>query len=353
MFEDRTYENILNEMLAQSPADTDIRQGSVYYDMCAPAAFEISKYYTDLNTTIELTALDTAVGEYLDEKAAEHNVYRLPATSNIRNVTFVGAAVTAGKRFFADNQYFITELEDLVIVVAETPGETANNIPTGTTLIPVTAIAGLTSATLEESISLGTEEETDDNLRRRVKEKIANESANGNRQHYKSWCEERAGVGIARIKPLWDGDNTVQGVLVGADGLSVSQSIVDDVQEYIDPGSTGLGDGVANIGAYFTAATAIENTINISFDVVLDVSIVLQDVIDSAELKIIDFFKILSLSNGTDASYTVRLSAIANIIYDIEGVIDYNNLLLNAGTANITIPYTDVPVLGALNIVQI
>ena len=48
-------------------------------------------------------------------------------------------------------------------------------------------------------------------------------------------------MGRARIIPLWAGENTVKGVLLDNEGLPVTEAVVARVQEYIDPGGTGLG----------------------------------------------------------------------------------------------------------------
>lgn len=355
MFEDRTFENILAEMLAMAPEGTDTRQGSVFYDHVAPAAFKIAKLYSDLSITIELTSIDTAEGIYLDEKCKEHGIERIPATANVRNATFVGAEVTANQRFFASNQYFITQYDDEgnIVVVAETPGEAPNSIPAGTALVPVVTIPGLTEATLGETITPGSEEESDDNLRRRLQEKIAGPAANGNKQHYKTWCEEVAGVKLARIDPLWAGPNTVRGILIDNEGLPVSQGVVDEVQNYIDPGSTGLGEGVANIGAIFTAVAAEEYIINVSFSAQLDAGVSVESVIQEATEEIKAYLKEISLANQENTSTLVRLSAIANVIYSLSGVIDYTDLTINDGTANISVPYTAVPVLGVVSVEQL
>lgn len=354
MFEDRTFENILNEMLAMAPAGTDTRQGSVFYDMVAPAAFIISRYYSELAISIELTSMDTVEGTYLDEKCKEHAIYRLPATPSIRNATFVGGSVVANQRFFAEQQYFITkyDVDGNLIVVAETPGEVANNIPSGTSLVPVNTISGLTEATLGDIITPGSEAENDENLRRRFREKIAGPATNGNKQHYKSWCESVAGIGLARIDPLWNGANTVRGILIDTEGLPASQSVVDEVQEYIDPGSTGLGEGVANIGAIFTAAAAQEFTIDISFDAQVE-GVSIENVKQSASAEIKAYFKEVVLGSKEKEPMIIRAAAIANVIYDIEGLVDYANLTINGGTANISVPYTHVPVLGVMSVEQI
>ena len=48
MFEDKTYENILQEMLNRVPDDIDKREGSVIYDALAPTAYSIADLYFQL-----------------------------------------------------------------------------------------------------------------------------------------------------------------------------------------------------------------------------------------------------------------------------------------------------------------
>ncbi len=355
MFEDRTFENILNEMIELAPADIDTRQGSVFHDHAIPAALMIARYYTELNATIELISLDTATGPYLIEKGREHGVYHLPATPNVRSVTFTGVSVAANKRFFAEGQFFVTEYDDdgNIVVAAEIPGEAANIIPAGTPLVPFDDISGLTGATLGETITPGSEAESDDNMRRRLREKIAGPAANGNRQHYKTWCESIAGVGLARIDPLWNGDNTVKGILIDTEGLPVSSTIVDKVQAYIDPGGTGLGDGVANIGAKFTAAAAGEYAINIAFEAQLEAGTDPEDFTERTTAAIVAYFRAVAMGSTDNTSMIIRTAAIANAIFDLDGLVDYANLTINEGTANISVPYTHVPVVGVVDIEQV
>ena len=49
MYEDRTYENILQEMLDRVTEDVDKREGSVIYDALAPAAYFLADQYFQLN----------------------------------------------------------------------------------------------------------------------------------------------------------------------------------------------------------------------------------------------------------------------------------------------------------------
>ena len=116
---------------------------------------------------------------------------------------------------------------------------------------------------------------------------------NGNKQHYRIWCESVDGVGKARIYPLWNGPNTVKAVLISPSGLDCGSGIVNKVQQYVDPntqgltvlvgGTTynvgdGLGEGTAGIGAHFTAVSAVREFIDISVSVEINSEVSLADI---------------------------------------------------------------------------
>ena len=74
MFEDKTYENILQGMLNRVSNDVDKREGSVIYDALAPAAYFLADQYFQLSNFVDLVFPDTAVGEYLDRAVSGYGV---------------------------------------------------------------------------------------------------------------------------------------------------------------------------------------------------------------------------------------------------------------------------------------
>ena len=53
MYEDMTYENILQGMLNRVPEDIDKREGSVIYDALAPAAYFLADQYFQLENFVD------------------------------------------------------------------------------------------------------------------------------------------------------------------------------------------------------------------------------------------------------------------------------------------------------------
>ena len=196
----KSYEDILKEVLNNAPPGIDTRQGSIYYDSIAGICLTIARLYTDIETQGRLVTIVRAVGEELTVKAAEYGIVRHPAAPAKYHFSYEGEKPSVGERFYNDGSYFVLAYSDdgYYYLQAEAAGATPL-ISSGTAAIPVNEIAGMTAATFGELIESGTEEEDDDSLRTRVQEKIAGPAENGNKQHYKSWCESIDGIGHARI----------------------------------------------------------------------------------------------------------------------------------------------------------
>lgn len=368
MFEAMTYEKLLEDVLNNAPEGIDTRQGSIFFDAVSGILIKVAKLYTDLDLVFTLTRISTATGEALDVRAGEYGVTRLAATRAKYNVTFEGVTPMLGERFFTDGQYFTLgedEAAGVLYLEAEIAGISGNNVYSGTNAVPVNNIEGLTSATFGTLYESGTDDESDDSLRKRVQEKIAGPAENGNKQHYKSWCESIDGIGQARIFPLWNGPNTVKAVLIDGTGAPCSAAKVTEVQNFIDPATKGytatvdgrtyvvgdgLGEGVANLGAHFTAAAALPLTVNVSFHGELASGYTADAAQQEAHTAITDYFHRLVLETEEASDIVVRISSIGAILTTLRSLLDYSDLKLNGSTDNITPGEDYVPVVGEVRI---
>lgn len=366
MFEARTYENLMKEVLAAAPPGIDIRQGSIYFDSVSAIVNLISKNYTDLERVLRITFITTASDEYLDLRASEYGFRRLAATTAKYFFSYTGTRPPSGWRFFHNDSGFYFRLmeteEGALYLEAEQAGTACNYIQNGDIAVPVDTVVGMTTANFAGVFEYGTDEEDDDSLRNRVLEYISGPARNGNRQHYKTWCESVDGVGCARIEPLWNGENTVRGILISPLGLPVPESVRDAVQQYVDPnglgmtverdGKTyvvgdGLGNGRANIGAHFTAMAAEAAEIQLAFTPEIRKGRTLSEVREAVEDAISRYLKQLVLEAEQDEIVVVRISAVGGILSGMTRyLVDYNRLTLNGGIDNIRLRNTEVPVLG-------
>lgn len=370
MFEDRTYENIRDEMLAEFPSDIDTREGSIAYDAVAGVAAKVAMLYIDISNCYELTNLEKSSGEYLDRFASEHGVTRIKATNARYRFIYEGTKPELGTSFYdenGDNYYTLNEDDEGLILVSDLTGTTQNVVVTGTDAIPVDNIEGLIHAEFGELIVPAINKETDDSLRSRIRDKISGPAENGNRSQYQSWCEEVEGVGRALIYPLFYGPNTVKAVLISPDGLPPAKSVIDNVQTYIDPikpayiahdpdkptvvigtlGS-GYGDGVAPIGAHFLAVAAKKYDVNIQLSVELKTDINIDDVKNKITQAITAYFKSLALE--AEDSKVIRFNRISSIIEQLNVVFDFYNLTVNGKSENVTIEDDYVAVLAGVTV---
>ena len=248
---------------------------------------------------------------------------------------------------------------------AEQAGSSGNEVYSVTPAVPVNSIEGLTAATFGMIYENGSDEEEDDDFRTRVEEKIAGPAENGNKQHYKTWCESLDGIGRARIFPLWNGPNTVKGVLIDTEGKPCGEAKVLEVQNYIDPATKGytavvngktyvvgdgLGEGVANLGAHFTAVAASHLEIIVTFKGELASGATKDAAEQEAAEAIEEYLKELVLTTVEATDIVVRVSAIGAILSGLQNLLDYSDLQLNGDTHNITPGEDDVPVVGEVSI---
>ncbi|MCM1530128.1 MAG: baseplate J/gp47 family protein [Alistipes sp.] len=367
MFDEYSYELLLQDVLDNAPAGIDTRPGSIFYDAVSGILIKVAKLYSDLDLVFTLTQLDTASGEYLDIKSSEYGIVRHAATKAQYSVIFEGSVPNVGERFFTNGEYFtLKETDDGVMYLeAETSGTDGNNIYSSTPAVPVNNIQGLVSATFGTIVEYGADDETDESLRQRLREKIASPTENGNKQHYKTWCESFEGVGRARIIPLWNGPNTVKAILINPLGLPCSDSVVESLQEYIDPATKGytavvdgktyvvgdgLGEGISNLGAHFTAAAAGETRIDISFDAELTSGTTADSAIGETTEAVRNYFKNLVIGTSDTNDILIRLSAIGALISGLPTILDYSELKINGDTKNIYPGEDNVPIVGEVTI---
>ena len=352
MFEDRTYEALLEETLAVGTArGVDTREGSIFYDAVSAFLLKAAKLYTDADLVFNLVFLDTAKGPYLNKRGGEHGIERNLATYSVYEAVFEGATPVPGERFFADGFFFtLIQDGDALQFKAEDAGSATRYIASGTPAISVRNIEGLTAATFGDIVFSGSDDEEDEDYHERINDKIWGPAENGNRAHYKKWCEEVDGVGRARILPLWNGPNTVKGILMDTDGLPAPSGLVEAVQAHVDPGEEGLGEGEANLGAHFTAAAAEALTVNLSFTATLAPGKTQEDAASDSEAALTAMLKTIALKTPESEDMVIRIATVGAMILNLPSVIDYADLQLNSGTANILVAGTQVAVLGEVTV---
>ena len=343
-----TYESLLADMLSTIPNDIDKREGSIIYNALAPAALKLAEAYMIMENNIDLVFLDTAVGEFLDRRCEEHGVIRRVSTPAIRKGVFKNTTeelidIPLESRFRINDIVF-RAIEKISTGVYQLKCEqlgTVGNTYTGL-LLPLDNIPNLALAKLEDILIYGEDIESDDELRLRTKVSIVNTESDGNINQYLKWANEFDGVGRAKIFPLANGANTVKVSITDSKNQVATSELIKKFQDYLDPNSTGLGNGKAPIGAKVTVVTGNKVTINVSGRVKLNQG---YSQVEGASGAIEKY-----LSSITYAKDSVSYIRLASEILNLPSVADVNTLAINGGNLDISLGEEDIPMIGSVTL---
>lgn len=342
MYEDQTFDAILERLLGRAPDNVDKREGSIIYDALAPAAVELAQVYIELNTIKKRLSVEDAADHDLTEICYQNGVFRKGATKAIRKAVF-NIAVPLNSRFSSEkNTYKV--LENITgfeyKLECEQIGE-EGNVYMGP-IFPIDFIDGLNTASLTDVIVPGVKEETDEQLRERYRQGLINPSQDGNVAQYLEWAQSYNGIGIAKVFPLWDGANTVKIAITDRLYQVADSTLVNAFQQHLDPDSKGLGNGVAPIGAKVTVTGGIKKDINITGNIVLAQGYSepegVADVVSSY------------LSSITYKKNSVSYMRTGGAILDSPSIVELNNFTLNGGTSDLVLVGEENPHLNSINL---
>lgn len=367
----QTYQNILTQMLDQVPATFDKRDTSPIPTALGPAAYALEGYYISLNQVQLAAYVQTATGQALDYLAVIAGLTRYPASAAVRLGIF-DMAVPIGSRYStingADSINFQataattgeTEGDYYFQLTAETPGSIGNEY-TGP-ILPITAIPGLNSAQITDILVPGDDEESDEDFRARIIEALNDRPFGGNIASYRTYIMAIDGVGAVQVYPTWNGGGTVKCSVLGADFLPASPTLVENVQNAVDPPpNQGLGLGTAPIGAQVTVVAPEELTVNVSATLQLasgyaigQVQTPIQQAIENYMLSVRQEWATPVNTTSVEYQANVYVARIVAAIVSVPGVVNATNVQLNGGTADLILTETgaiqQVPITGTVTL---
>lgn len=347
---DRVHEEML-EIIGDEYQKT---VGFPTYDITRAFARAICSLGDDTDIAVGKTNVDNLTGEELTRWCSQRRgivrTAAVAATGQIKIVSGSGT-ITTGNLFESDGgiQFRATETKtvhanDTVRVEAVVPGSSGNVVSGSVTRMPVT-IPGIAAVTNPAAMSGGYDAETDEALRARYYLDLTNSGNGANANSYLYWALGVSGVGHAKVFPLASGDNTVEVCIIGSDMHPAASTLIDAVQEYIDPDADGTGRGQAPMGAHCTITTATAVNINVACVASLVSGYTAEQVLANVKERIETY-----LSGVAFVSDYISYARIADAIMDAEGVDDYQNLRVNGGTTNISIGARQVAVMGTVTI---
>lgn len=366
-FSQATYQNLLQAMMGQVPNSCDKREGSMIQTAIGPAAYALEEYYMALNQVQQAAFVQTSVGSSLDLLAVIAGLTRYPATAAVRLGVF-SQAVPLGARFStingADSINFIvtaaTDTANQYQLTAETAGVIGNDYSGN--ILPITYLQGLESAQITDILIPGEDEETDDAFRQRLITALNEKPFGGNVAAYRQYIGGLDGVGGVQVYPTWNGGGTVLCSIIGADWNPASPTLIETVQNAVDPPpNQGLGLGMAPIGADVTITTPTEVTVNVAATLTLaagyeigQVQQPVEEAVSNYLLGIRQAWATPTVAGGVDYAADVYLAKVLSAIVGVTGVVNVTNVTLNDTAADIVLTETgttqQIPVEGTVTL---
>ncbi|MCD7864039.1 MAG: baseplate J/gp47 family protein [Lachnospiraceae bacterium] len=402
MYEEVTYDVILQRMLDRVSSKFDKREGSVIWDTHSPTAIELQILYLELDNILLEMFGDTASREYLIKLCAEKGIIPDEATYAILQGEFTPSGLDlTGQRFNIDDLNFV--VLDLISedgttsyyqVQCETAGIVGNQYLG--TMVPIDYIDGLETAELIAVLIPGEDEQDTEDLREEYLSSFNNVAFAGNVAAYKSIVNDIAGVGGVKVKRVWNSDisptdmipsdavqewyasvidtldeepaawleavytaalekklvtgGTVLVTIINSTYGAASDTLVETVQEELDPtDSAGEGYGLAPIGHVVTVQSVEEVELNITVTISYESGYSWSNLSNAITDAVKDYLEELCEDWAVSDSLTVRISQIEARILAVTGVVDVADTAINGDENNLTLDEYEIPVLGGIN----
>lgn len=343
----KRYEDIKKDILSRITT-VNTNEGSFADITISPTALEIEKNYVLLNQIYNNIFLENLSSEDLESKANEYGITRKEGTKSIGKVSIQALKDTVipkdtlvstsyGLNYLTIEEITFTSDATLIVdVIAEEVG-TKYNVSAGSINNLPISISGVVSVTNAVETKDGTNIETDEELLNRLLIRLRTSATSGNAMHYKMWAMEVEGIGDAKVYPLWNGNGTVQILVITTDKKAPSSELINKVISKIEEERP--------IGANVTVTAPTEIDINIDATIKLKLNADLQAITNSYNEDINEY-----ISDSVFKSNIVDYNKCLSLFYNIEGVDSVLDFKINNTTSNITIGEKQIQVVGVIEI---
>lgn len=356
MYENETYEGILDRVLSRMPSSLDTRETSFLYNASAPVAVELQNIYLALDNILNITFFDTSDREGKLQRCKERGIdtTQFDATKSICVLETMPSTldIPIGTRFNYDTINFavIEKISNGVYRVECEENGTMGNVTGSVT--PIDYVTGLESSEITSIYRYGEDEADETLIDEAYYNSLNSQAFGGNRADYIEKVKKIAGVGGVKVYSgaEWQGGGTVKLVVTTSAYTKPTDEFIAAVQTQIDPlQNQGEGYGIAPIGHTVTVMGVSESTVDISMALALQTGYTWEDVSEYVNKAIDSYFESLN-SEWEDAdSIIVRISQIETRILDVTGIIDISDTALNGDKNNLTVDKDSIVVRGSVN----
>lgn len=352
MFEDKTYENIMKEMMAQMPSGVSTEEGSLIWNACAKQAMQLEEAYLAMQQVEDNMYADTQDEEHLILNGDDKGIKITRATCAAVCAEF-SQEIEPGTRFTAnDLNYCVEERIEgdgfLYRMKCEEAG-TSGNISKGE-LTPIDFVDDYQGGNITGILELGLAQEDIEEYRQRVKEFNNSRYFGGNRTDYIRFIENLDGVGAVKVKRREEGDEYIYPYILDTSYGVPAASLVAYVQKEVDPEqSHGDGDGIAPIGHKVIIRAAVGVPINIEANITYDDGYSQAALQSQVNGQMDMYLGELARTWRDKEEIMVRIAQIETRILTIEGILDIADTKINGMEKNLTLAYEEIPVRGTVN----
>lgn len=353
MYEDQTYEKILDRSLARVATDVDKREGSVVMNAVAPVSAEHANIYILLDGIIRDGYADTAMRDYLVKRCKERGIIPYDATCAVLKGKF-NMEIPIGSRFSLDElNYkaiaFIDSADGFFYYQMECESTGTQGNKYFGELSSIEYIDKDLTGELVELLIPAEDEEDTEALRARYLNSFDSNPFGGNKQDYRDKTNALDGVGGTIPIPVWNGGGTVKLIIIDSEYNVATSTLVASVQEQIDPNPQGTGSGIAPIGHTVTVVSAVEKVVKVSCRFTLNEGYTWSQLqvkaVEAIEAYMLELRKNWEKAEGT---LVVRVSQIENRLLNLEGVLDVASTKINGAESNLALAIEELPVLGGV-----
>lgn len=348
---------------------TNLRPGGVFYTLLEIASQGLADLFQLLRDLVPQMYVTGATGDWLDIKAAEFETYRRLAVKAQGMVVFGRAAtgsnivIPAGTvvatpvdsqgnsyRYLVSSQAVMdaTKTELPVQVEAEFAGAEFN-VGAGQIKNILTYIAGIDYVRNTENwlVTPGTDDEDDETLRARARQKWYQLSTGGTREAYISWSQEIPGVVVVQVDDEHPrGQGSIDVIITSTAGIPTSD-LITQVQNHLNIKKP--------LCANVLAAAPTPVTVNWTVTLYVNKDHGELGVIENQAREILDIMFRYGDNSRPDikkispAQGVIRAQAISNLM-TIENV---ENVVISSPSADVPVSSRELAIKGTVNVTAV
>ena len=339
-------------MLAEIPDTYKKAPGYPAWDFTRAFAVAVQSLAADVEAVASRQDVANLTGADLDRYIEQHRglerKYGAFASAVLTVVTGDGN-IYAGDLFSTANGIQFVATDDQAVSVGDTfevlavQAGATGNVPENTIVYMPITLDGVSAVTNEAAAHGGADAETDIEYLDRFLYDLQNPANGANQASYISWATDIPGVGRAKVFPQAYGQNTLELCITSSAMGAPAQSVVELVQDAIDPNENGDGAGLAPLGARCVVTGCTEKAINVSMTLTVEGGYQKSAVLAVIEENLGEYLRSVAF-----VSSYVSYAQLSNVIHDTPGVYDFETLKINNGTTNVSLGDREVPVLGTV-----